>query len=100
MSDFYYFPDGKKPVPCDVLTWARWFESTNRSIGRTEVNHATVSTVILGSDHQYCPGGPPLLFETLVMGGELDQTMERYSTWDEAVAGHAAMVERVRRGTA
>lgn len=32
--------------------------------------------------------------ETMVFGGPLDAEMERYSTWDEAVAGHAAMVAR------
>lgn len=36
------------------------------------------------------------IFETLVIGGPLDDKMKRYSTWEEAEAGHAAMVEQVR----
>ena len=49
-----------------------------------------VSTVFLGLDHQYVPGGRPLLFETLVLPeGEL---MFRCSTWDEAVEMHAAVL--------
>lgn len=32
----------------------------------------------------------------MVFGGPLDGEQERYSTTDEAIAGHAAMCERVR----
>jgi hypothetical protein len=53
-----------------------------------------VSTVFLrGVDHQLWPGGPPLLFETMVFGGVLDREQERYSTWDEAEEGHRHWVE-------
>lgn len=56
---------------------------------------AYVSTVFLGLDHRFGQG-EPLVFETMVFGGPLDQEQERYSTWDEAEAGHKAMVERVK----
>ncbi len=55
-----------------------------------------ISTVFLAIDHSF-GDGPPLLFETMVFGGELDQSQERYSTWDEAEAGHKAWVERVKQ---
>jgi len=50
----------------------------------------------MGLDHQYGEG-PPLIFETMVFPskddmGELD--MSRYSTEADAIAGHAAMVEK------
>lgn len=43
--------------------------------------------------------GPPVLFETLAFrkGGENDEQCERYSTWDDAEAGHAAMIRRPQR---
>lgn len=55
-----------------------------------------VSTVWLGLDHNW-QYGRPLIFETMVFskhgdGGELD--MERYSTLEEAEAGHKKMVEK------
>lgn len=53
-----------------------------------------VSTVFLGLDHSFSEDAEPLLFETLVFDGEFDGDMERYSTWDEAVKGHADMVKR------
>ena len=46
-----------------------------------------VSTVFLGLDHAF-DGGTPLLFETMIFGGEHDEYQERYATWDEAEAGH------------
>lgn len=82
----------------DVLGWARWFEANRerRRVERTDLGDAEVSTVFLGSNHNLYDG-PPEIFETLVFGGPLDQEMERYSTWDEAVSGHAAMVDRVKQ---
>jgi hypothetical protein len=92
---YYVLNDARQAVPCDMLTWARAMEVTaTRIVERTVVGDAEVSTVFLGLDHQFGDGSP-LLFETLVFGGRLDGEMERYSTWDEAVAGHRRMVERV-----
>ena len=58
----------------------------------------TVSTVWLGMDHSF-GDGPPLIFETMVFGGELDQECDRYTTEEQAQQGHAAMVARVQRTT-
>ena len=62
---------------------------------KTSVEDSEVSTVWLGIDHQY-GDGPPLIFESMVFGGGLDQEQVRYSTLAEAHAGHDALVERVR----
>ena len=89
-----YILDGHNPVVCDdLLMWARWFESHDRRIARTVIGPYTVSTVFIGIDHQW-GDGRPLLFETLVFANDdrvCDERMERYSTWDEAVAGHEAI---------
>ncbi|MCG8460126.1 MAG: hypothetical protein MI919_27910, partial [Holophagales bacterium] len=60
-----------------------------------DVNGSDVSTVFLGLDHNW-GDGPPLIYETLVMGGPLSDEMDRYSTWAEAEAGHAKMLERIK----
>ena len=96
MRSEYFILNGKEVVPVDdVLVWGRWFEDFDRRIARDEVGSVTVSTVFIGLDHQF-GDGPPLLFETLVMGGRLDGEMDRYSTWDEAAAGHVAMCVKVK----
>ncbi len=40
--------------------------------------------------------GLPKLFQTMVIGGELDGEYQNYSTWQEAETGHKRMVARVK----
>lgn len=102
MSRFYIL-EGKEPKPVDdVITWGTWFEvnTESRIVKRTELEDGEViiSTVFLGSDHNYYRGGPPLLFETLIFGGVRDGEMERYPTWEDAEEGHDHMVRLVKEG--
>lgn len=91
-----YILDGKTPVlEPDITKWAKWYEAADRTVAYTVVDtHEVVSTVFLGSDHQWGIG-PPLLFETMVFGGNDDGFMSRYSTWQEAEQGHEAIVNRL-----
>lgn len=93
----YWILKDRKPVQVnDVLEWGAWFGNIdNRRVAEDEVGSIRVSTVFLGIDHQF-GDGPPLLFETMVFGGELEDECERYSTWQAAERGHAAMVARVK----
>jgi hypothetical protein len=81
-----YILDGTQPVPCpDVRIWGRWFDTTDRTVARTQVTPGIeVSTVFLGFDRAYPCHGPPVLFETLVMGDPLDNAQARYITWQQA----------------
>lgn len=44
-------------------------------------------------------GRPPVLFKTMVFGGELDEKVERYCTWEEAEKGHLEILDLARRTT-
>lgn len=60
-----------------------------------------VSTVWLGLDHSWgrflTDAEPiPIIFETMVFGGSMDQEQWRYPTEAAALDGHARMVELVR----
>ena len=92
-----YILDGDhRPVPVDLMTWARFFEdASNRRVAEAYVNGRRVSTVFIGLDHNFAGDGPPLLWETMVFGGDLHGEQRRYASHAEAMAGHAAMVERV-----
>ena len=59
---------------------------------KTKVGEAEVSTVFLGLDHSFV-SGPPVLFETMIFGGQYDQEMWRYHTKAEAEIGHKAVVQ-------
>ena len=77
----------------DILEWAELFGISDNRIARTFLDgDIEISTVFLGMDHQWIPKGPPLVFETMIFNGVHDGEQWRYSTWDEAEAGHAAAV--------
>ncbi len=90
----YYDRQGK---PLDMMDWAKRLEIERRVEQTTLPNGRWVSTVWLGLDHSFTPGGPPLIFETMVFpsqGEMCDLDCDRYSTEEEARAGHARMVEK------
>lgn len=96
----HYKLEGHKAVECeDPMEWAKWFETAERKVELTERGDVSVSTVFLGLDHgfsfSHAETGPPIVFETLVFGGEHDGDMTRCSTWDEAVKGHRIMAKKV-----
>lgn len=116
--------DGHQAIPThDALDWAMFFEwSERRIVRRTEIMaHVRVSTVFLGMHQGWLDDDePPVVFETMVfddtpierrivntgdrqilhVGAKpthgVDMTQVRYCTWEEAVAGHEAIVEMVR----
>ena len=92
----HYILDGRKAVKTDLMTWAGWIEKRiERHVADETINGQRISTVFLGLDHSF-GHGPPLLFETMVFGGPMDQEQARYTTWEEAETGHKAMVDRVK----
>ena len=95
----HYILVGHQPVVCrDLLTWARWMKTADRYVRLTEQGDVRVSTVFLGLDQSYT-GNVPMLYETMVFGFVGGDDMERYSTWDEAEAGHNRWVAKVFKPT-
>ena len=94
MND-HYILRGKEVVKVDLMEWATTLETMDRQVARdTLPGDVQVSTVFLGLDHSF-GNGPPLLFETMVFGGDHDQEQERYTTWEEAEDGHKRIMQRV-----
>jgi hypothetical protein len=95
MSEHYILDEQRNTIPCDLMTWAASIEDhAARRVDQTVIGEVRVSTMFLGLDHSF-GSGPPLLFETMVFGGPLDQEMDRCTTWEQAEAQHAAMCKRV-----
>jgi hypothetical protein len=97
----YYILVRGEVVPCEsTLEWGKWLEENNRIICRNEINGKLISTVFLGIDHRFSHNGKdnrPVVFETMVWNGD-DRNecyMDRYCTWDEAVAGHNKVLMKV-----
>lgn len=98
MSDKYILDEKGQPVAePDLMKWAKWFEAAERHVGDERIGESGISTVFLAMDHDYGCRGEPLLWETMVFGGALDQEQDRCSgTREQAEAMHARMVEKVK----
>ena len=99
----YILDKDHNPVACnDTDEWGSWFQdASHRIVAQHTKGKARVSTIFLGLDHNYelfegsMKNYQPILFETMIFGGEHDEYQERYATWDEAVAGHAKALEMI-----
>jgi hypothetical protein len=92
-----YFDRDAKPVTFEQWAALRGEGSDGyKRVAETRTGESWVSTVWVGIDMGYGDDRPPIIFETMVFGGPLDQEMDRYATEAEALIGHEAMVGRVR----
>lgn len=92
-----YILDGKTPIEVpdqDFLEWAMVHEVQDNIVGRTQIEDILVSTIFLGLDQSFMRS-KPLLFETMIFGGEHDGYQVRYETWNEAAIGHVKACEMV-----
>lgn len=93
MSQSYY---SRKGEPITSAEWMKEWEGDGKRVAKTTVGDYVVSTVYLGLDHNWGIG-PPLIFETMIFGaGPHDQEQWRYSTVEDAIAGHQRRVDDLR----
>lgn len=98
--DLYTLNEYGEPTSCeDIVAWDRWFATADRRVVYTQYRGVRISTVFLGMDHgfpaleeQSTWNYRPVLWETMVFGGPLDQEMERYRSREDAEKGHARWV--------
>lgn len=108
----WYILDGREVKPVTgYMDYHRWRESLDPHSGPRlslriavdDLNGVHVSTVFLGLDHSW-GSGPPLVFETMTFDGRpaelrtCDGYQWRYSSLDDAEAGHRAVVAAIRHG--
>ena len=109
LGDHYILNESHQPVGVCLLRWAQYLESKeNRRVAETNTKLFWISTVFLGLNCNW-GSGPPILFETMVFTRDehMNPTLKhmvkddleqvRYSSWDDAVAGHEAMVRRYQK---
>ena len=91
----------KEGGPLTLEDWSVLFEDEKYKIVKQEhVDGHFVSTVWLGLNHSFLRDAPPLIFETMIFtederGGE---KMWRYSTLEDALAGHDKAVQELKEG--
>ncbi len=81
-----------------LFEWAKWHGNPdNRRIELTMIGDIRISTVFLGLDHgMHFTNKIPVLFETMVFGGELDSFQWRYCTYGDAKRGHYEIVNAIK----
>jgi hypothetical protein len=97
-SSICWILDGHTPRPVAPHEWVVWYAAADQHVRLTELHNPTagmvcISTVFLGLDHNRSDAGPPILFESIIFDGQRNEKRIRYATWDEAVAGHQALLD-------
>jgi hypothetical protein len=99
MGRYYILRDGKVLEEPNYPSWAEWYENHFKDVemvAHTELVHGVVSTRFLAMNMTLARDAKPLVFETRVKGGWLDDQWERFASLDDARAGHEAWVARVQ----
>ena len=99
MPQYYVLDDTGAPQEASEQAWAVWVATADAGIARTVVSaNVAVVTIFDGVVTADAAGGEPRLFETRVFGGVLDGEEARHGSRDDAMAGHACLVEWCRAG--
>lgn len=97
----YILNSDKIPVKeLNLMKWAQWFETADRTVSKTWILDCEVSTVFLGIDHNFgCDSHEPILWETMIFEGINEGYCRRCSgTIEDARKMHEETVERVKTG--
>jgi hypothetical protein len=95
---YYILDDRGVPQPTTVLGWSKWLAENRekKRVAKETIGPSEISTVFLGLDHGW-KDGAPIVWETMVFGGPLDQEQDRCAgTVEQAEAMHARMVQLVK----
>ena len=100
----YILVDKVPQIETELIKGAMWFEDiNNRFVARDQIadsintgENIRVSTVFLGLDYSFDASKAntvPILFETMIFGGQHDDYQERYATYEQAEAGHKFAIQ-------
>ena len=93
---WYILNNENIPVESNITEYVEWSKDLKKIIVKQEdINDVTVSTVFLGLDHSYNEN-VPVLWETMIFGGEHNLYQERYSSYEGALEGHERAVLLVK----
>lgn len=86
--------EGQEPKPCSADEFEQQ-RKDNVHIVKVDTNadrSVQVSTIFVGVDTVGTE--PPMLFETMLFVGNTDSKVWRYASWNEAIEGHQAAVDK------
>jgi hypothetical protein len=95
---WYILNENNKPIRSTIVDCEEWLEKNpeRKAVRQETIGDIFVSTVFLGLDHAW-NSGIPVLWETMIFGGEHDQYQERYSSYEDALEGHQIALNLVNK---
>lgn len=98
---WYILDENNKPVKAtSVIEAAEWLEKNpeRKAVKQEHIGDVRISTVFLGLDHAWPKNDiTPVLWETMIFGGEHDQYMDRYTSHEDALEGHQTALNLVNK---
>ena len=98
---WYTLDNNNKPVPSTAIDASKWMhENLERKVVKQDyIGDIWVSTVFLGMDHNlpWVNKENPVLWETMIFGGDHDQYQERYTSYEDALEGHQTALNLVNK---
>lgn len=86
---------GVRPIELSAYSEKSFIDT--RRVSATDLpGGVRISTVFLGLDHGW-GDGPPVLYETMIFGGPMDQEQDRYCTRAQAAIGHEEWVAKAKK---
>lgn len=86
---WYILDKENKPVKSTIIQHSEWIEANpeRKAVKQEHICDIFISTVFLGLDHAW-NSDIPVLWETMIFGGEHDQYQDRYTSVEDALEGH------------
>jgi hypothetical protein len=86
---WYILDEENRPVKSSIIEAGEWLDKNlkRKAVKQEYIGDVYVSTVFLGLDHSF-KSDKPVLWETMIFGGDHDQYQERYTSYEDALKGH------------
>ena len=92
-----YILKDRKVIRVTMDEWSTWMSenqtdrSVNIDVAKTNLGTCNISTVFMGLEYGTV-NGEPVVFETMIFGGEHNEKTWRCSTYEAAVRQHMAAI--------
>lgn len=99
---YYLLDENKKPYKVTLTEFLQYISSAKdddfKYVKKDIIGDVYVSTVFLCIDHGFSTNenALPVLWETMIFGGKYDQYQERYTSHEDALAGHEIALKLVK----
>ena len=86
---WYILDKNNKPIRSTIVDCGEWLKENpeRKAVKQEHIGDIFISTVFLGLDHAW-DSDVPVLWETMIFGGENDQYQDRYTSIKDALEGH------------